>query len=65
MADASATRPATAEPARCCYSCGLELDAEEFAADRSKGSGRKSICKVCDREKARAYYERKVDLHAR
>jgi hypothetical protein len=28
-----------------------------FARDRSKPSGHKSICKACDREKSRRYYE--------
>jgi hypothetical protein len=39
-----------------CYACGEDLPFEAFAVDRSKASGRKSICRRCDREKARAYY---------
>jgi hypothetical protein len=41
-----------------CYTCGEELSAEAFAPDRSKAAGRKSICKRCDAEKSRRYYER-------
>jgi hypothetical protein len=41
---------------RTCYSCLADLPAEEFALDRSKGSGRKSICKACDRDKSRRRY---------
>ena len=41
-----------------CSKCGVELRLEEFACDRSKASGRKSICKACDRAKAAEYYER-------
>jgi hypothetical protein len=41
---------------RRCYVCGEERPAEEFAVDRSKASGRKSICKACDREKTRRKY---------
>jgi hypothetical protein len=36
--------------------CRQVLPVEAFAVDRSKGIGRKSICKACDREKARGYY---------
>jgi hypothetical protein len=41
-----------------CYACGEELQFVAFAPDRTKASGRKSICTRCDREKARAYYLR-------
>ena len=37
---------------------GPLLHRESFGRDASKGSGLKSICKECDRAKARAYYER-------
>jgi hypothetical protein len=40
-----------------CTKCGDELRVEEFARDKTKASGRKSICKACDREKSRRYYE--------
>ena len=43
---------------RWCAGCEQRLPVEAFSADRSKPSGRKSRCKVCDREKSRAYYER-------
>ena len=39
-----------------CYACNRELPFEVFAPDRSKGSGRKSICRRCDNAKARRYY---------
>jgi hypothetical protein len=37
--------------------CGDVLELEDFPRDRSKADGRKSICKACDRVKAKAYYE--------
>jgi hypothetical protein len=43
-----------------CYRCKRELASEAFARDASKGSGRKSICKECDAERARRYYSRKT-----
>lgn len=43
-------------PQRRCYRCRETLAAEDFAIDRSKGSGRKSICKRCDRARAAARY---------
>ena len=43
---------------RWCSGCRQRLPVEAFSVDRSKPSGRKSRCKVCDREKSRAYYER-------
>ncbi len=39
-----------------CYRCRRSLGPEDFARDRSKASGRASICRECDRAKARAYY---------
>jgi hypothetical protein len=43
--------------ATCCV-CGQDLSVEAFAPARSKASGRKSICRRCDAEKARLYFER-------
>jgi hypothetical protein len=40
-----------------CTKCGDELRVEEFARDKTKASGHKNICKACDREKSRRYYE--------
>ena len=40
-----------------CTKCGDELPIEEFARDRTRASGRKSLCKACDRAKSKAYYE--------
>lgn len=40
-----------------CFRCGERKAAGEFYADKSKASGRKSICKACDLEKSRRYYE--------
>jgi hypothetical protein len=39
-----------------CYRCRRDLPVAAFAVDRSKGSGRKSICRECDRAKAKVYY---------
>jgi hypothetical protein len=39
-----------------CYPCQRTLAEPSFATDRSKASGRKSICIGCDREKSREYY---------
>lgn len=47
---------------RKCYVCGLERPAEEFARDKSKASGRKSVCRECDSAKSRRYYEANKDL---
>ena len=41
---------------RRCPGCLETKPVGEFAVDRHKASGRKSRCKACDREKARAYY---------
>ena len=46
---------------RRCYGCGRSLPAIGFSPDPSKGSGRKSICRACDREKARAHYRAHSD----
>lgn len=39
-----------------CFRCGERKPTSSFYADGSKASGRKSICKACDRAKAAAYY---------
>jgi hypothetical protein len=39
-----------------CYRCGRELPGAEFSRDRSKASGRSSICRPCDALKGRRYY---------
>ncbi len=44
-----------------CFRCGERKPAGEFYADRSKASGRKSICKACDRAKGRAYYAQNAE----
>lgn len=41
-----------------CRKCGTEHPIEEFARDASKASGYKRLCKPCDNEKSRRYYER-------
>lgn len=47
----------TSRPAeRMCWTCGRSLPWEQFARDAHKPTGRKSLCKSCDRAKARAYY---------
>ena len=40
----------------CCYACNRDKPVGEFSPDRSKASGRTSICRVCDRAKAKRYY---------
>jgi uncharacterized CHY-type Zn-finger protein len=45
-----------------CYKCKQDLPVEDFARDKSKSSGRKSICKACDNEKAKRYYADNLDL---
>lgn len=47
-----------AEHARC-YSCRTDRPLTEFAPDKTKASGRTSICKACDREKAHRTYAAK------
>lgn len=46
---------------RRCYACGETKPAEDFPRDRGKASGRASICKACDREKAKNYYNNHRD----
>jgi hypothetical protein len=41
-----------------CYRCGESKAFTEFHKDRTKSSGRASICKECDRQKGREYYGR-------
>jgi hypothetical protein len=50
------SRGIEADPWRYCATCDRTLPRESFGRDASKASGLKSICKECDREKARAYY---------
>ena len=46
-----------------CFRCGERKAAAEFYADKSKGCGRKSICKACDLAKSREYYaEHRVEV---
>jgi hypothetical protein len=39
-----------------CPGCGGSKPLEDFTSDRSKSDGRGSYCRVCDRERSRAYY---------
>jgi hypothetical protein len=39
-----------------CRKCDEVKELSEFARDRSKAFGRKSVCKACDRAKAQRYY---------
>lgn len=48
--------PPRSSEIRRCPRCGEEKPLNEFAVDRSKGSGRKSACKGCDAAKSRDYY---------
>ncbi len=45
-------------PTAPCYACGEDLPVGDFASDPSKASGHSSICKACDRRKAKAYYRK-------
>jgi hypothetical protein len=54
--DLGASATVEAMVMRRCYSCAATLPESAFAPDPSKGSGVKSICRRCDREKARRYY---------
>ena len=47
-----------------CGKCGLVKHVEDFAADRGKPSGRKSLCLVCDRVKFRRYYAANRDQYS-
>jgi NAD-dependent SIR2 family protein deacetylase len=44
-----------------CKRCGNTLDASDFAIDRSRKNGHKSVCKRCDAERARDYYTQHRD----
>lgn len=39
-----------------CYVCRTDKPEAEFALDRGRKLGRKSLCKECDRAAARRYY---------
>jgi hypothetical protein len=40
-----------------CYACGEDRPVGDFSRDRSKSSGRASICRPCDALKGRRYYQ--------
>jgi hypothetical protein len=44
-----------------CYACGEEMPVDLFSRDRSKASGRASICRACDALKGRRYYQANRD----
>ncbi len=44
-----------------CSRCGENKPVTEFYGDRTKASGRRSICKVCDLEKSADYYARNAE----
>jgi len=46
---------------RPCPRCGVLTADCDFGVDRSKASGRRSYCKVCDRRRGRAYYDAHKD----
>jgi hypothetical protein len=46
---------------RPCPKCGVHTAEEGFALDRHASSGRKSLCRECDRKKAAAYYAAHAD----
>jgi hypothetical protein len=39
-----------------CGKCGLVKHVEDFGRRSDRPCGRKSLCRVCDRRKARRYY---------
>jgi len=46
-----------------CFRCGGRKPVGEFYSDKTKASGRKSICKACDLEKSKRYYaEHRVEV---
>lgn len=47
-----------------CPRCDSPKAVDAFAIDKSKASGRKSICLACDRVKSKAYYARKPERSA-
>lgn len=47
-----------------CFRCGERKAAADFYADKTKASGRKSICKACDLAKARDYYAAHAEVRA-
>lgn len=49
-----------------CPKCGVIRAEDGFSIDRSKASGRKSHCKICDRQRAQAYHDtHKDELYAK
>jgi hypothetical protein len=40
-----------------CPKCGVITAEDGFSIDRSKAGGRKSHCKICDGQRAQAYYD--------
>jgi uncharacterized membrane protein YqiK len=46
---------------RPCPKCGALTEREGFSVDRHAPSGRKALCRECDRKKAHAYYEAHKD----
>jgi hypothetical protein len=49
-----------------CLRCGGTFPLDQFARDAHKACGHKSLCKSCDRAKARAYYaEHRADVLAK
>lgn len=62
-----AVKPAgSAEKRLVCRRCGGEFPLEEMARDASRASGRKGVCRGCDRARSRAYYAaHRVEVLAR
>jgi hypothetical protein len=46
---------------RPCPKCGVITERDGFSVDQHAPSGRKALCRECDRKKARAYYEAHKD----
>lgn len=50
-------------PQHTCRRCCTTKPLAEFARDKSKASGHKSLCKQCDNDKSRRYYEQSKRTH--
>jgi len=48
-----------------CYTCQQLKDESDFNRNKSKKDGLGSICKECNRRKARQYYEKNREKHIR
>jgi hypothetical protein len=52
----SASATGNGSGAKICPRCQVNQALEDFPVDRSKASGRKSLCRACDNAKSRRFY---------